>query len=416
MKYTFTIIILILKILEAVSQNPRSLTDQEMSIITSGDCEKSIPLIQILLKETPKDAKLYHINCLCLSSESRNEEALKNCNRAIALNPTNGEFFVTRADLLYEMEDYTMAVANYDLAIKYDSNNDQILFARGEANEENESFNEALNDYNEAIRINPKKGEYYASRALLVGANFKNPQLVISDCNKALELGCESERDIVVGFRGLAYNEIKEYEKAIADFNVVTSAQWIPSGFRGYFYISRAKAYYHIGKLVEAKSDIDVGTKMNGIHGDGIRYLQLINNAISENQINKEKQKTKEDLILKQKREELEYKRKLDSLERFKNLEHERKMDSIARFKEMEHRRRMDSIEISTPKIEVSNTTIEEQNIKNEDNSVNVELKQTAESKSNFWFENLIKIIGVIAAILAILVSIKTLKKRENSA
>lgn len=129
-----------------------------------------------------KDTAKWHIhegNELVI--QGRYDEAIEECTKAIALDPSLVKAYCWRA------------VAYYQKA-QYDS---------------------ALADYNEAIELDPNLAEAYINRAAVYCAKMQC-DLAIADCNKVIEID-SSMRAIAYLYRGYAHARKGQRELAIAD-------------------------------------------------------------------------------------------------------------------------------------------------------------------------------------------------------
>ena len=79
-----------------------------------------------------------------------------------------------------------------------------------------EEYNKAIKDYATAIRMNPDVGEAYVNRGNLyfLGALFDR---AVQEYTTALNIGMKKEH-VAYYNRGMAYENLKDYSKAEADY------------------------------------------------------------------------------------------------------------------------------------------------------------------------------------------------------
>ncbi|OQX12409.1 MAG: hypothetical protein BWK80_43800 [Desulfobacteraceae bacterium IS3] len=92
------------------------------------------------------------------------DEALEDYNKAIELDPECAEAYFKRGDCYFEIEEYYEALKDYDKYIKLNPNSSDAYAGRGDCYYFMGNYKEALNDYNKAIEFNPECGYCYNSR------------------------------------------------------------------------------------------------------------------------------------------------------------------------------------------------------------------------------------------------------------
>jgi tetratricopeptide (TPR) repeat protein len=93
--------------------------------------------------------------------------AIADFNRAIALEPSNGGYYLIRANTKERKRDYPDAIADYTLAIEFArEDKDVIYIVRAEAREQAGDLDGAISDYTRAIEISPKFADAYHGRGI----------------------------------------------------------------------------------------------------------------------------------------------------------------------------------------------------------------------------------------------------------
>jgi len=191
------------------------------------------------------------------------KEAIKDFDKALKFNPDNANALIGRANTLSSINSYDKALIDYNAFItlitnnptKYqiasnlvssyhwrgvaesnlgknddairdfnkvlesDPNRYETYYWRGLAYNNKKMLPQAIQDLSRAIAIEPSKSEYYAWRGLLY-FNVKKVQASIDDYSKAIQL---NPKDIAsFANRALAYKETKQWDKALADLNIVS--------------------------------------------------------------------------------------------------------------------------------------------------------------------------------------------------
>lgn len=125
-------------------------------------------------------------------------------------------------------------------------------------------MDKAFQDVKDAISINPnyidayyRLEHYYSEMALTSEINGEKDKSifyqnkVIEVCNKVIEL--QPKDTVAYLYRGSAYKEIGEYDKALRDFNQIIIGKFYPYPINAY--IERGGVYYEKGQYTKAIDD-----------------------------------------------------------------------------------------------------------------------------------------------------------------
>lgn len=164
-------------------------------------------------------------------NNGKNYEAIQDYDRAIKLRPDYAIAFYNRGLAHYHKGDYGQATTDYEDAIKLESSlksgsNDSYcdaFYKRGmdfQSKGDNESYKDydyslALDDYNEAIRLNSKSFNAYFKRASLYLTQQKY-DAAINDYTQAIEI--DPKNADAYNNRGVAYSRKRERNLAIDNF------------------------------------------------------------------------------------------------------------------------------------------------------------------------------------------------------
>ena len=175
-----------------------------------GACSEAIRL-------DPKLATGYSCRGAVLNSKGDYLKALKDLDRALELQPNNGDFFYSRGQIHEKLDHVGLALADATKAAELTTSTvgRSVAFAFcGSLLKKQGKLKEALNAYDEAVRLSPNFAYHF-------------------------------------GNRGNVYLELRDFEKALADYNRAISLD--PSN--PHFLRDRANAYRQLGKTDLAKQD-----------------------------------------------------------------------------------------------------------------------------------------------------------------
>lgn len=151
---------------------------------------------------------------LSINSGSDYESALKDMNEAIRLQPKFVGFFINRAFLRYNLDDFFGAMADYDYALQLEPLNRVALYNRGLLEVEVRDINKAIADFSRVLQLDPSDYRSLYNRAIL-------------------------------------YNDIRDYSNALADLDKVIAAY---PQFAG-AYSLRSEIFRNKGDMRKAEAD-----------------------------------------------------------------------------------------------------------------------------------------------------------------
>lgn len=123
---------------------------------------------------------------IAISSSKDFAKALADMDEAIKLQPQFAGYFINRAFLRYNLDDYFGAMADYDYAIQLEPLNATALFNRGLLRAEVHDNNKAIDDFSKVISLDPNNYHALYNRALLYKdiADYKSS---VADLDKVIE-------------------------------------------------------------------------------------------------------------------------------------------------------------------------------------------------------------------------------------
>lgn len=107
-------------------------------------------------------------------------------NSAIKLEPKKADYFVNRAFLKYNLDDYFGAMADFDYAIELDPSNVPARFNRGLLRMEVQDDNKAIEDFSYVLEREPDNFMALYNRATLY-QQTRQYKLAIADYDKVIE-------------------------------------------------------------------------------------------------------------------------------------------------------------------------------------------------------------------------------------
>lgn len=222
--------------------------------IEQGDNEKAMEYLNDLLAESPDYADALYIRARLNYQKDDNAQAIADCTAAIRTHKRNGKYplsdiYHLRAATYEYIEDYDMALTDYNSALRLNKNNVDLLGSRANLYFLIDNYTASDNDYNAILGIEP------ANTYALVGLarnliNQDKPADAIEILDRAVKLN--PEYGAPYKFLAQAWDALGESRKAID--NAILLLTHAPAFENAYFIDEYAlKAYrYTILKLSEA--------------------------------------------------------------------------------------------------------------------------------------------------------------------
>ncbi|MDQ3395162.1 MAG: tetratricopeptide repeat protein [Bacteroidota bacterium] len=235
------------KLLTLPSQNTQTVYFKGNSYGTDGPGATSI------ISMYSKDADIYNYLGLSKTKLGKVQEAIKDFNKALAINNTDANYFVNRG-MAYLSDNQTamahddfkkaialepdQAVAMFNLSMSSNfSKKDQKIYDeiiakneafpsayinRGLIKFKAANYADAVEDYNSAIKLDPSNAIAFLNRALAY-EKLEKYQEAVEDLNKALKIDPYFHK--AYSSRGNVYFKLKDYERALMDYNQVILAE-----------------------------------------------------------------------------------------------------------------------------------------------------------------------------------------------
>jgi tetratricopeptide (TPR) repeat protein len=143
------------------------------------------------------------------------QEALKDFDRAIALDDKDGRAIVSRGQIYRQMGFYDEALKEFDHAIELDDKNGWAIVSRGQTYRQMGRYDEALEDFDRAIELDDKDGRAVLSRGQTYRQMGRYDE-ALKDSDRAIELDDKDGRAVLS--RGQTYRQMGCYDEALKDF------------------------------------------------------------------------------------------------------------------------------------------------------------------------------------------------------
>ena len=173
------------------------------------------------------------------------ERAMVEVEKALSLDPSDGEALLTRGTLYYLVGDYRSALTDLNRAVLLRPRAASAWNNRGASLLGLERIDEAIPDFDRAIALNPSYAQAYLNRALAFGVKREFAR-VIADLDRAIPLDPANAQAYL--WRGAAKTETGDATGGIRDYDV---ALRLSPGF-GEARLARALALERLGRRGEA--------------------------------------------------------------------------------------------------------------------------------------------------------------------
>ena len=150
------------------------------------------------------------------SQQGRNDEAIAEFDKVIAIDPASADAYYNRGFVHYRKGSLDQAIADCSKAIEIDPASADAYYNRGLAYYKKGSFDKAIFDYNKVLEISPDAMDALYGRGL---AYFKKNDIkqAIADYDKVIEM--RPEFPLAYSARAVAYFSKRDYGRTLADVN-----------------------------------------------------------------------------------------------------------------------------------------------------------------------------------------------------
>lgn len=219
-----------------------------------GDYEKSLEEFTISTEIDSNRSGDWSGKAEALYQLGRYRECIVNATKALEINSEEWLAYQDRALCYDSVENYNESILDYKTYIEHDATDSIVWYDLGIAQKHIGDLEGALYSYSKALELNPDYYQAHINRGGVYNA-MKEYKKALADFNAALEFG-----DIAFAYsgRGEAYYGLEQYDKAISDYKMALSLY--PG--RAYYYCMLSLSYFEIG---EYQNSLDAGLASNEI-------------------------------------------------------------------------------------------------------------------------------------------------------
>ncbi|XP_060594169.1 uncharacterized protein LOC132748578 isoform X2 [Ruditapes philippinarum] len=191
-------------------------------------------------------------------------KGIQDFNRALAINPTIFQAYLSRACYYGGKGNYTKAILNCNEAIKLQPNSVRAFLYRGALKYHIKAYELAIKDLSKAASIDSTCALAYFNRAVCYQEN-RDYQKALTDYGIVLLLGDSLKLKVLIN-RGLLYFEKQDYLNALYDFKL--SANMNPNDHK--ILHTLGLCFHKLGRLQEAVKTFTLCVKSQPFFLDGI--------------------------------------------------------------------------------------------------------------------------------------------------
>jgi Tfp pilus assembly protein PilF len=197
-----------------------------------------------VLKHSDRTPLPYRNRANYRRDQGRTEEALADYGAAIGIKP-DGALYNSRAKLYFNQQKYDLALQDYNRAIAMDSTEGEYFINRGAVFALSNQMTAALEDFNKGLRLNPDHANGYKNRSLIF-QSFRQYENAISDISIYLKMHPE-DADLWYE-RGRLRNFLNKPSEAMVDLNRAIQL----NKNQGLYYYEKMKCHLLLGQKREA--------------------------------------------------------------------------------------------------------------------------------------------------------------------
>lgn len=191
-------------------------------------------------------------------------EAIKQFDKAIALQYNQAELYILKANSLAFSNNDTAAIENYTKAIELDPKSARAYFNRGTIYRDFGQHDKAITDFASAIEADPTDADALMQRASIYYYQQNNYRKAIADMEKYIVL--EPKDALGFLFIGICTSRIDSKPKTIAkSIEYFTKSIELDNTESNAYYF-RGYAYYDKGDHKKAMKDFDKAIELNPKH------------------------------------------------------------------------------------------------------------------------------------------------------
>ncbi len=170
------------------------------------------------IRSDPGDAWTHLNRAADLGSSGKHNEAIAQCDKAIAIDRRNAQAYEMRAHALARQGHFERALSDNDTAIGLEPLSARPLVRRSETWTAKGEMSKAIRDLDEALRLDPKSAEARGSRGCVWSLTAEHEKAIV-DFDESIRL--DPRQAHIYYSRGCSRFALNDLEKAIADYSEV---------------------------------------------------------------------------------------------------------------------------------------------------------------------------------------------------
>ncbi|MBS2009310.1 MAG: tetratricopeptide repeat protein [Cyanobacteria bacterium SZAS TMP-1] len=182
-------------------------------------CPKAMALCDELIRRNPKNPFPYITRAACIDFTVGPREAAAELSRYLRTHPADYETIVDLGAYYASDGQHQKAVATFSEAIKLLPTNPEAYHQRSIAYGSLKQYEKAIDDLTAYIKLSPNSRRGYQWRASAYQQTGQWNK-AIEDLNRAMQASPRDSSEFIIQ-RADLYAKIKEYKKAIADYDTV---------------------------------------------------------------------------------------------------------------------------------------------------------------------------------------------------
>jgi len=164
----------------------------------------------------PQSAVAYNNMAIIHAKQGDNSEALKDYNKAIALDPNYSDALNNKGILLYNLSRYNESIESFDKSLEIAPKEAWVWYAKGSALYRLEDYDAAIKSYDKAIALNPRDENVLADKAYAL-YNLGKYEESVKYFDKSITI--DPTRALIFVHKAYALEQLGRYEEASKCFN-----------------------------------------------------------------------------------------------------------------------------------------------------------------------------------------------------
>jgi tetratricopeptide (TPR) repeat protein len=148
--------------------------------------------------------------------DERYEDALRDIEKAIRLQPDDARVWYNKGVVLAELGRYMEALNANEKALHLKPNDFEALHNKGAVLERLERYGEALAVYDDALHLNPEIADTWFNKGVALGKMGRQEEALLA-YEKAVSL--KSDHDLAMVGKGIALVNMRRYDEALSAYN-----------------------------------------------------------------------------------------------------------------------------------------------------------------------------------------------------